>query len=136
MAQGNHKLGKPKKVAAGKQRKVVKIAKMTKKGNAKGVERNKGILAATKIINKKNERLIAAKALNAGTNFSLTDIATKGKDSDLGHDSMSQNSNGAFPSQANTNRQDKRQRETRSKISRPSLLRGSKCDSTNSNSVY
>ena len=82
MAQGNHKLAKPKKVASGKQRKVVKVSKTTKKGNAK-VERNKGILAATKIINKKNERLIAAKALNAGTNFSLTDIATKGKDGRL-----------------------------------------------------
>ena len=82
MAQGNHKLAKPKKVASGKQRKVVKVSKTTKKGNAK-VERNKGILAATKIINKKNERLIAAKALNAGTNFSLTDIATKGKEGRL-----------------------------------------------------
>ena len=82
MAQGNHKLAKPKKVDSGKQRKVVKVSKTTKKGNAK-VERNKGILAATKIINKKNERLIAAKALNAGTNFSLTDIATKGKDGRL-----------------------------------------------------
>lgn len=82
MAQGNHKLAKPKKVDSGKQRKVVKVSKTTKKGNAK-VERNKGILAATKIINKKNERLIAAKALNAGTNFSLTDIATKGKEGRL-----------------------------------------------------
>jgi len=83
MAQGNHKLSKPKKAAAaattGKQRKAVKTSKMTKKGNAK-TERDKGILAATKIINRKNERIIAAKALNAGTNFSLTDIAEKGKE--------------------------------------------------------
>ena len=79
MAQGNHKLAKPKKASPAQQRKAVKTVKKTKKGNAK-VERNKGILAATKIINRKNERLIAAKALNAGTNFSLSDIAEKGKE--------------------------------------------------------
>jgi hypothetical protein len=76
MAQGNHKL-KAKTSSATSQRKTVKTVRRTKKGNAK-VERNKGVLAASKAINKKNERLIASKALNAGTQFSLTDIAEKG----------------------------------------------------------
>lgn len=78
MAQGSHNLGKAKKSAGSQKRKAVKTVKKTKKGNTKA-ERNEGIVAATKAINRKNERLIAAKALNAGTMFSLTDIAEKGK---------------------------------------------------------
>lgn len=78
MAQGSHKLGKATKSAGAQKRKAVRTVKKTKKGNTK-TERNNGILAATKAINKKNERLIASKALNAGANFSLTDIADKGK---------------------------------------------------------
>ena len=78
MAQGNHKLGKAKKSGGSQKRKTVKNTKKTKKGNTK-VERNKGIIAATKAINRKNERIIAAKAMNAGTSFSLTDISEKGK---------------------------------------------------------
>lgn len=78
MAQGNHKLGKAKKSAGAEKRKTVKTVKKTKKGNS-SLERNKGVLAATKAINKKNERLIASKALNSGANFSLGDISEKGK---------------------------------------------------------
>lgn len=78
MAQGSHKLGKAKKSAGSQKRKSVKTVKKTKKGNGK-MERNKSILATSKVINRKNERLIAAKAFNAGTTFALTDISKKGK---------------------------------------------------------
>ena len=77
MAQGNHKLGKPKKSPGAQKRKVFKTVKKTKKGSS-SVEKNKEILSTTKAINRKNERLVAAKALNSGTTFSLTDIAEKG----------------------------------------------------------
>lgn len=78
MAQGNHKLGKPKKSAGAQKRKAVKAVKTTKKGNASS-EKNKDIASATKAINRKNERLIASKALNSGVTFSLADISEKGK---------------------------------------------------------
>ena len=78
MAQGSHKLGKSRKSGGSQKRKAVKTVKKTKKGNAK-VERNKAIIATTKAINRKNERIIAAKAMNAGTSFSLKDISTKGE---------------------------------------------------------
>lgn len=87
MAQGNHKLGKaggrggaPKraKSAGAKKRQTTKSKKMTRKGSA-AIERNQGIVAATKAINRKNERIIAAKACTAGTNFYLKDIAEKGE---------------------------------------------------------
>lgn len=77
MAQGNHKLAKAKKSRGAQKRKTVKSVKKTKKGNA-AVERNTGIIATTKAINRKNERFIASKALTAGTSFSLKDIAQKG----------------------------------------------------------
>ena len=79
MVQGSHKLGKSRKSGGSQKRKSVKTVKKTKKGNAK-VERNKAIIATTKAINRKNERIIAAKAMNAGTSFSLKDISTKGKE--------------------------------------------------------
>ena len=78
MAQGNHKLGKAKKSPGAQRRKASKSIKKTRKGNAR-TERNKAIIETTKAINRKNERLIAAKAMNAGTSFSLTDISEKGK---------------------------------------------------------
>ena len=78
MAQGNHKLGKAKKSRGAQRRKASKSIKKTRKGNAR-TERNKAIIETTKAINRKNERLIAAKAMNAGTSFSLTDISEKGK---------------------------------------------------------
>lgn len=43
------------------------------------MEHNKGIIAATKAINKKNERIIAAKACVGGTHFFLKDIVEKGQ---------------------------------------------------------
>jgi hypothetical protein len=82
MAQGLGKaLGKAKKKASGgaKKRKVVNAKKHSKRKGSAAIENNKGIIAATKAINRKNERIIAAKATNAGTRFCLTDISTKGK---------------------------------------------------------
>ena len=83
MAQGNHgKLSKAKagtKRSAGSQRrKAVKAVKLTRKGSTK-MENNLGVVAATKAINKKNERIIAAKACVGGTHFFLKDIVEKGK---------------------------------------------------------
>ena len=78
MAQGNHKLGKAKKSKGATKRKQVKTVKKARKGNA-SVEKNKAIAAVSKAINKKNERLVAAKAVNAGTSFFLNDIVEKGK---------------------------------------------------------
>jgi hypothetical protein len=77
MAQGNHKLGKAKTSRGAAKRKQVKTVKKAKKGNP-SVEHNKSIASASKAINKKNERLVAAKALNNGTSFFLKDIAEKG----------------------------------------------------------
>jgi hypothetical protein len=78
MAQGNHKLGKAKRSTGSQTKKSVKNIKKAKKGNAKGPERNSAIRDTSKAINRKNERLIAAKALGAGSHFNLKDIATKG----------------------------------------------------------
>ena len=77
MAQGSHKLGKTKRSGGSQKRKAIKTVKKTKKGNNK-VERNKAKVETTKAINRKNERIIASKALNAGTTFSLKDISEKG----------------------------------------------------------
>ena len=77
MAQGSHKLGKAKRSGGAQKRKTVQKNKKAKKGNAK-VERNKGIIAVSKAINRKNERIIASKAMNAGTSFSMKDISEKG----------------------------------------------------------
>lgn len=79
MAQGNHKLSKAKKSAGSQKRKAVKVVKKTRKGNS-AIENNKATVATTRAINRKNERIVAAKALNAGTAFFLQDIATKGTD--------------------------------------------------------
>mmetsp|Transcript_4521 Transcript_4521/g.7047 ORF Transcript_4521/g.7047 Transcript_4521/m.7047 type:complete len:121 (-) Transcript_4521:234-596(-) len=86
MAQGSGKLKnnnnsiKSKKKSGGAQkRKAIKATKYAKRKGSGKIENNKGIVAATKAINKKNERIIAAKACTAGTNFFLKDIAEKGK---------------------------------------------------------
>jgi hypothetical protein len=79
MAQGNHKLGKAKKSGGAQKRKVVKTVKKKQKGGSKLGENNSHTISATKSINRKNERIIAAKALNGGTAFYLKDIAEKGK---------------------------------------------------------
>lgn len=82
MAQGNGKLGKTgsrKKSAGSKRRKTVKVAKTQNKGSSRVERKDKAIVAATKQINRKNERLIAAKATNGHTKFCLSDLKEKGK---------------------------------------------------------
>ena len=78
MAQGNHKLGKSVKSAGSQKHKTVKAGTRKAKGGS-FIERNRSIADASKAINKKNERMIAGKASNAGANFFLKDISTKGK---------------------------------------------------------
>lgn len=78
MVQGNHKLGKSKKSSGSQKKKGGKAVKHTRKGSSK-IENNKAHIETTKAINKKNERLVAAKALNSGTNFFLKDIAERGQ---------------------------------------------------------
>jgi hypothetical protein len=82
MAQGNGKLGKPSssrvKSAGSQRRKSGRTAKKTHKGSSKIETKDKGVVSATKQINRKNERLIAAKATNAHTKFYLNDLITKG----------------------------------------------------------
>lgn len=82
MAQGGGKLGKVgarKKSAGSQRRKGTKAAKKQNKGSSKVESKDKGIVAATKMINRKNERIIAAKATNAHTKFYLSDLTVKGK---------------------------------------------------------
>jgi hypothetical protein len=80
MAQGNGKLGKSSRVkSVGSQRRLSgKTAKKKAKGSSKIERQDSGIVNATKQINRKNERLIAAKATNAHTKFYLNDLSTKG----------------------------------------------------------
>ena len=81
MAQGNGKFGNAggkKKSAGSLRRKNVKGAKKTNKGSSMIERKDKGIVAATKQINRKNERLIAAKATSAHTKFYLKDLSDKG----------------------------------------------------------
>jgi hypothetical protein len=82
MAQGNGKLGKASssrvKSVGSQRRKSGRTAKKTHKGSSKIETKDKGIVSATKQINRKNERLIAAKATNAHTKFYLNDLSTKG----------------------------------------------------------
>ena len=82
MAQGNHKLGKAKRSGGSQKRKTVKSVKKKRKGSTT-IETNRSIVATTKAINSKNERIVAAKACNAGTNFFLKDISDKGELSSL-----------------------------------------------------
>ena len=84
MAQGSAKLGKAKK-SAGAQRRKAKCAKAISKGrkqfNMKGRKQNNSAreeLMTTKSINKKNESIVAAKAVSVGTKFFLNDISEKG----------------------------------------------------------
>ena len=81
MAQGSGKLGKAgsrKKSAGSQRRKTVKVSKKRNKGSSKVETKDKLIVAATKQINRKNERLVAAKATNAHTKFYLKDLTEKG----------------------------------------------------------
>ena len=81
MAQGSAKFGKSgarKKSAGSQRRKTVKVAKKRNKGSSKVETKDKAIVAATKQINRKNERIIAAKATNSHTKFYLNDLTEKG----------------------------------------------------------
>lgn len=78
MVQGNRKLGKARKSSGSLKKKGGKAVKHKRKGSSK-IENNKAHIQTSKAINKKNERLVAAKALNSGTNFFLKDIAERGK---------------------------------------------------------
>jgi hypothetical protein len=77
MAQGNHKLGKPKKSSGSQKRSLVKAVTKKAKGGNK-LENDQCTVSISKAINKKNERLTAAKAQVAGSNFFLNDISKKG----------------------------------------------------------
>ena len=83
MAQGGNlkKLGNNKRKPSGgsQRRKAVKAKTNKRKGGYKVDNNNVRSIVTTKAINKKNERIIAAKATTAGTQFFLKDIATKGK---------------------------------------------------------
>lgn len=86
MAQGSGKLGKSKKSAGG-QKKAVKSKKTLHKGrkqfSIKGKKKNsvavRAELDTTKAINKRNEALVAAKAVSVGTAFFLSDIKEAGQ---------------------------------------------------------
>ena len=72
MAQGNGKFGKTgarKKSAGSQRRKTVKVAKKRNKGSSKIETKDKGIVEATKQINRKNERIIARGSLIPMTHF-------------------------------------------------------------------
>lgn len=77
MAQGNHKLGKAKKSGGSQRKRGGKAVKHKRKGSS-NIENNKSTIETSKAICKKNERLVAAKALGGGTNFFLKDIAERG----------------------------------------------------------
>jgi hypothetical protein len=78
MAQGNHKLGKAKRSGGSQRRKSVKAVKKARKGSA-NIENNKHHIATSKAINRKNERIVAAKAMSRGTNFFMNEISTRGQ---------------------------------------------------------
>ena len=82
MVQGSHtKLGKAKKKASGgaKRRRASNAKRHVSRKGTAVIENNKGVVATTKAIIRKNERLIAAKATNAGDRFYLNDISEKGR---------------------------------------------------------
>ena len=84
MAQGTAKLGKARKSGGSQKRKTVR-AKALNKGrksfNVKGRKNNfaaKEEKATSKAINRKNESIIAAKAVSVGTKFFLGEITESG----------------------------------------------------------
>jgi hypothetical protein len=83
MVQGNAKVGKAKKSAGSQKHKVAVRKKVGKGPKACAMIKNnlqaKEEGAATKQINRKNESLVAAKAVSVGTRFFLGDISEKGK---------------------------------------------------------
>ena len=83
MAQGLGKLGKAKKSKGAQKRKTVKskhLSKGRKSFSAKGSKRIavRDERETTKEINRKNESIIAAKAVSVGTRFFLSDVAERG----------------------------------------------------------
>ena len=83
MAQGLGNLNKAKKSKGSQKRKVVKAKSLTKgrkSFNAKGSKTTsfKDEKETTKAINRKNESIVAAKAVSVGTRFFLNDVTEKG----------------------------------------------------------
>jgi hypothetical protein len=82
MAQGVAKLGKVKHSGGAQKKKVIKSKSSIKKGQKqkkpKPTSYNTEQKETTKAINRKNEALIAAKAVSAGSRFFLSDIAEHG----------------------------------------------------------
>ena len=83
MAQGSGKLGKAQKSKGALKRKNHKtksLSKGRKSFNARGAKTGafRDEKETTKTINKKNESIVAAKAVSVGTRFFLTDVAEKG----------------------------------------------------------
>lgn len=82
MAQGLSKVNKKQKSVGSQKRKVTRKAQSLSKGrkqfHAKGRKANVEELDTTKAINRKNEALIAAKAVSNGAKFFLTDVKEKG----------------------------------------------------------
>jgi hypothetical protein len=90
MAQGMKKMsgGGGRAVAKSKGSQKHKVVKAKSAGVAKGklqkkpkrnVESSKIEHETTKAINRKNERLVAAKAVSVGTKFFMSDVAAKGE---------------------------------------------------------
>lgn len=88
MAQGSStkSLGKARKSAGSQRRKTVRAKSSLSKGRKhyntkvqRKVAAQRDETDTTKAINRKNESLIAAKAVRVGTKFFLGDISSKGK---------------------------------------------------------
>jgi|UPI000581ABB2 hypothetical protein len=83
MAQGSAKLSKPKKSQGSQKRKTVKaksVSKGRKSFSAKGSKTSsfKDEIDTSKAINRKNESIVAAKAVSVGTRFFMSDVSEKG----------------------------------------------------------
>jgi hypothetical protein len=84
MAQGSTKLGKAKHKVGAQKRKSIKSKRIVTKGqkvkkptiHVPYVQVEKD---ATKAINRKNEAIVAAKAMTTGTRFFLSDVKENGK---------------------------------------------------------
>lgn len=87
MAQGNGKLGKAQKSKGSQKRKVVRKKTSLSKGRKSfqtkkhNLQNNIHIQAerdTTKAINRRNEIIVAAKAVSSGTRFFMKDVSEKG----------------------------------------------------------
>jgi len=68
---------------AGRKNKIPRKKKQVLKKGRKQFKSKKGLddqIAVTKAINRKNEAVVAAKAVSVGTTFVLTDLAARGED--------------------------------------------------------